>query len=170
MVATTQRITTLSDQFKGALTRLELGEKRARVEAAHNEIRELLESDELLCSWGVDTVLIGSYARHTAIYPGKDVDVFTKLTKLDTTANPTVVFEGVRNVLVRHYGNRATPQQRSITVTFPSDGDEEDFHVDVVPAVSNGDRWAIPRHDTTLWSAPDVLERWVETDPRSSPT
>jgi hypothetical protein len=163
-VATTRSITTLSEQFKGALSRLELGEKRKRVEAAHKEIRELLESDEQLCSWGVDTVLIGSYARHTAIYPGKDVDVFTKLTKLDTSANPRTVFGAVRDVLVAKYGERAQPQARSIKVTFPTDG-EEDFHVDVVPAVRKGDRWAIPRRDTRRWDAPDVEERWVETDP-----
>jgi hypothetical protein len=163
-VATTAKITILSDQFKGALSRLELGEKRKRVEAAHKEIRELLEKDELLCSWGVDTVLIGSYARHTAIYPGKDVDVFTKLTKLDTSVNPRAVFDGVRAVLVTEYGDRAEPQQRSIKVIFPVDG-EEDFHVDVVPAVTKGDRWAIPRHDTSLWDTAEISERWVETDP-----
>jgi hypothetical protein len=163
-VATTKNITTLSDQFKGALSRLELGEKRKRVESAHREIRELLETDELLCSWGVDTVLIGSYARHTAIYPGKDVDVFTKLTKLDTSVNPRTVFDAVCAVLVAEYGDRAEPQQRSIKVRFPIDG-EEDFHVDVVPAVTKGDRWAIPRHDTSVWDATDIGERWVETDP-----
>jgi Second Messenger Oligonucleotide or Dinucleotide Synthetase domain len=163
-VATTRSITTLSEQFKGALSRLELGEKRKRVEAAHKEIRELLESDEQLCSWGVGTVLIGSYARHTAIYPGKDVDVFTKLTKLDTSASPRTVFEAVRDVLVAKYGERAQPQARSIKVTFPTDS-EEDFHVDVVPAVRKGDRWAIPRRDTSRWDAPEVEERWVETDP-----
>lgn len=163
-MATTRKITTLSEQFRGALSRIELGEKRTRVEAAHKEIRELLERDERLCSWGVDPVLIGSYARHTAIYPGKDVDVFTKLTKLDTSANPRTVFEAVRDVLVAKYGERAQPQARSIKVTFPTDG-EEDFHGDVVPAVRKGDSWAIPRRDTRRWDAPEVEERWVETDP-----
>jgi hypothetical protein len=90
--------------------------------------------------------------------------VFTKLTKLDTSANPRTVFEGVRAVLVAKYGDRAHPQARSIKVTFPIDG-EEDFHVDVVPAVKKGNRWAIPRHDTQLWDAPDIDQRWVETDP-----
>jgi len=154
----------LPEQFEGALGRLELREKRARVEKAHKEIRELLENDEQLCAWGVDTILIGSYARHTAIYPGKDVDVFTKLTNLDTSANPHTVFEIVCNVLVAKYSDLAEPQERSIKVTFPVEG-EEDFHVDVVPAVKKGDRWAIPRHDTQKWDADDIDERWVETDP-----
>jgi hypothetical protein len=132
-VPAAKNFTTLSDQFDGALSRLEL--------------------------------LIGSYARRTAIYPGKDVDVFTKLTKLDTNSgNPKTAFEAVRDVLVKKYRDRAEPQERSIRVTFPIDG-EEDFHVDVVPAVRNGSRWAIPRHDTNLWDAPNVQERWVETDP-----
>jgi hypothetical protein len=157
-------ITTLSDQFEDALTHLELREKRRRVEKAHTEIRSHVENDDQLRSWGIDTVLIGSYARHTAIYPGKDVDVFAKLTELDTSVNPATVFEGVRDVLVSRYGERARPQARSIKVTFPSDGGE-DFHADVVPAVRNGRRWAIPRRDTTLWEADDVRERWVETDP-----
>jgi hypothetical protein len=164
-MATTKNITTLSDQFDGALGRLELGDKRKRVITAHTEIRELLESDEKLCAWGVDTVLIGSYARGTTIYPGKDVDVFTKLTKLDTASiDPKTVFEAVRDVLVREYGERAEPQERSIKVTVPID-DEEDFHVDVVPAVRHDRHWAIPRHDTSLWISADVSQRWVETDP-----
>jgi tRNA nucleotidyltransferase (CCA-adding enzyme) len=46
-------------------------------------------------------VLIGSYARHTAIWPGKDVDVFTKLTRLSVGAtNPRTIFEHVRDILV----------------------------------------------------------------------
>jgi len=163
-LATAREITILREQFQGALTRLELGEKRKRVEAAHKEIRELLESDERLCSWGVDTVLIGSYVRHTAIYPGKDVDVFAKLTKLDTSANPRTVFEAVRDVLVAKYGDRAQPQARSIKVSFPSDEDE-DFHADVVPAVKQRERWAIPRRNTSRWDTPEAEERWVETDP-----
>jgi hypothetical protein len=163
-VATTTDITTLPEQFQGALTRLELGEKRRRVEAAHKEIRELLENDDQLCSWGVDTVLIGSYKRQTAIYPGKDVDVFTKLTELDTSASPRLVYDTVLAVLKAHYGDRAEPQHRSIKVKFSVD-DTDDFHVDVVPAVRKGERWAIPRRNVELWDAHDINERWVETDP-----
>jgi hypothetical protein len=157
---------TLPDQFRGALVRIELGEKHARVIAAHTEIRSHLEADEGLRAWGVDTVLIGSYARHTAIFPGKDVDVFTKLTKLDTSVDPNTVFEAVHTVLVARYGDRAEAQARSIKVTFPIDG-EEDFAVDVVPAVKMGSRWGIPRRDRDLWTSPDPGERWRETDPEN---
>lgn len=164
MTSDTPKLTTLAEQFRGALTRLDLGEKRKRVIASHTEIRELLEGDALLSSWGVDTVLIGSYARETAIYPGKDVDVFARMKMLDTTMNPRTLYEGVEAVLAKKYGDRAEPQARSIKVLFPMDGGT-DFSVDVVPAVRFGQRWAIPRHDTRRWDAPNPQDRWVETDP-----
>ena len=72
-------MTTLSNQFKQAITNI--GAKRARAIKAHTEIRALLETDPYLRNLGVDTVLIGSYARRTGIFPGRDVDVFVKLTE-----------------------------------------------------------------------------------------
>jgi len=106
----------------------------------------------------VDTILMGSYARHTAIYPGKDVDVFSTMTKLDTSTSPKTVFEAVRDTLVSHYGGRATPQRRSVKVSFG-----EDFSVDAVPAVRSGTRWAIPNRKQAAWAEPS--SRWIETDP-----
>lgn len=152
---------TFSSQFKQAITHITVnGAKRARAIKAHTEIRALLETDPHLCRLGVDTVLIGSYARKTGIYPGRDVDVFVKLTKLDTSADPQGVFDAVCQVLVAHYGDRAEVQRRSIKVSF--DGDDE-FSVDAVPAVRLGERWALPTHDRDLWQRPG--ERWIETDP-----
>jgi hypothetical protein len=154
----------LAEQFKKALARIEIsGDKRERAIAAHTEIREVLEGSEALCALGVDTALIGSYARQTGIYPGKDVDVFVKLTKLDTSAPPQDVYNAVRDVLVAKYGDRAEEQPRSIKVSFDTDGDG--FSVDAVPAVQMGSRWAIPRRDRERWESPDTSERWVETDP-----
>jgi hypothetical protein len=151
---------TLPTQFNDALTAIEVnGKKRDRVIAAHKEIRELLEADQKLCALGVDTILIGSYARHTGIYPGKDVDVFVKLTKLDSTADPAAVFDAVKRVLIAKYGERAEPQRRAVKVSFGDDG----FSVDAVPAVTLGRRWALPNHDPDKWGSPD--ERWIETDP-----
>lgn len=153
----------LVPQFKDALSLIEIDEDRRQIAIdAHTEIRQLLEKDEQLCAWGVDTVLIGSYARHTAINPGKDVDVFSKLTKLSLDdIDPRTIFERVRKLLVDAYGDGAEPQQRSVKISF--DEDDFEFSVDVVPAVRMGDRWAIPRHDTSTWDDPE--ERWVETDP-----
>lgn len=149
---------TLSQQFDGALTNIGLGEKRQRVIEAHTEIRKVLEGSDELKELDVTTVLIGSYGRETAIYPGKDVDVFTKLTAADTRHDPGEIFNTVRDVLMDEYPGRAEPQARSIKISFP-----DDFAVDVVPAVPNGDRWAIPNRDPNLWAREE--ERWVATDP-----
>ena len=156
---------TLPTQFNDALTAIEVnGKKRDRVIAAHKEIRELLEADKQLCDLGVDTILIGSYARHTGIYPGKDVDVFVKLTKLDTSADPAEVFAAVERALTAEYGDRAEPQRRAVKVSFGDDG----FSVDAVPAVKLGARWALPNHDPEKWGDED--ERWIETDPEKMTT
>lgn len=152
----------LASQFAQAITNITVnGAKRDRAIKAHTEIRALLETDTHLANLGVDTVLIGSYARRTGIYPGKDVDVFAKLTYLDTSADPHEAFDPVARVLDANYGQRAEPQRRSIKVSFGSNGDE--FAVDVVPAVRYGKRWALPNRDRDCWENRD--RRWIETDP-----
>lgn len=149
---------TLAEQFTSALTRIGIrGDQQARAVDAHTEIRAVLEASEQLRSWGVDTVLIGSYARHTAIHPGKDVDVFSKLAALGSDASPSAVFEEVALVIEGEYGERAHRQRRSVKVDF---GPE--FAVDVVPAVKLAYRWGIPSKDPTSW---ETERRWVETDP-----
>ena len=155
---------TLPNQFKDALSRIEIkGEKRARAIGAHSEIRSYLEENEILYKWGIDTVLIGSYARHTGIHPGHDVDVFSKLTNLDMKISPNSVYKTLANILLARYGKRVQQQPRSIKVSFPFDGD--DFGIDVVPAVRIGSKWGIPRRDRTRWDDPDYSARWAETDP-----
>ena len=154
----------LPKQFKDALSRIEIsGEKRDRAIAAHSQIRGYLEEDPQLRRWGVDTVLIGSYARRTGIYPGRDVDVFSKLAKLDSNADPGAVFRTLVDILKGRYGERAQPQDRSVKVSFPLDDDE--FGVDVVPAVRIKNRWGIPSRDKERWAYPGLTDRWVETDP-----
>lgn len=153
----------LTDQFVAALRRINIDdERRKHAIAAHTEIRGVLEKDNQLCAWGVDTALIGSYRRHTAIYPGKDVDVFTKLTRLSVEdTDPGTIYGHVRDLLVAHYGDLAEPQPRSVKVCFDANGFE--FSVDTVPAARLAKRWGIPRYDTELWD--DPKRRWVETDP-----
>lgn len=155
---------TLAEQFRSALGVIEIkDERRDFAVAAHTQIREYLEADETLKGWGIETVLIGSYARRTAIWPGKDVDVFVKLMALEVgSTDPATVYDHVRDTLVQAYGDRAEPQHRSVKVSFDRDGFE--FSVDVVPAVRWGQRWAIPAHDADKWGLSDV-ERWVGTDP-----
>jgi Second Messenger Oligonucleotide or Dinucleotide Synthetase domain len=153
-----------ASEFRRALSWIEIkDDRRAHAIAAHTEIREFLEADTTLQAWGVQTALIGSYARHTGIWPGKDVDVFTKLRKLSVgSTDPRTVYDHTREILVAAYGDRAEPQNRSVKIGFDRDGFE--FSVDVVPAVRWGRRWAIPRRDTTTWDEADE-RRWVETDP-----
>lgn len=163
----------LRSQFNQALTNIEIsGTKADRAKAAHEEIRSVLEADDQLREWGVDTILIGSYSRDTGVYPGKDVDVFVKLTKLDTEAKPKEVYGAVWDALVREYGDaseggRAIQQARSIKVEFPDEDDPDDenagFAVDAVPAVVDGFRWAIPTKDRSRWAG--GTGRWVTTDP-----
>lgn len=162
----------LHNQFTDALTNIEVnGAKQDRAIAAHTEIQDLLGDDPQLTEWGVNTRLIGSYSRHTAIYPGKDVDVFARLENLDTSATPREVYGRVEMALVDAYGHvdeggRASPQDRSIKVDFPDPDDPSDeaaFAVDAVPAVRDGSRWAIPSKDRDLWAEP--TGRWVTTDP-----
>ena len=160
----------LRSQFEEALTNIEInGQKRKRAIDAHTEIRELLQGDEQLKEWGVEPLLIGSYGRETGIYPGKDVDVFLRFTKLDTRAEPRAVFNAVWRVIVRKYGQfgqgggRAQQQARSVKVLFP-DRDRisgGEFSVDAVPAVRHGDLWAIPTKDQNRWAQGEG--RWVTT-------
>ena len=157
---------TLRSQFDQALTNIEINEDKAeRAINAHTEIRDVLEKDEQLTKWGVDTKSIGSYSRDTGIYPGKDVDVFVKLTKLDTKSEPKDIYNAVWDVLQKEYGDakdgeRAEQQARSVKVTFPdkgtSSGANSSFAVDAVPAVQDDEHWAIPTKDRN---------RWVTTDP-----
>ena len=164
---------TLRSQFDQALTIIEINEDKAeRAIEAHTEIRDVLEKDEKLTEWGVDTKLIGSYSRDTGIYPGKDVDVFVKLTKLDTKSEPKDVYNAVWDALQKEYGDakdggRAEQQARSVKVAFPdkgiSSGTNSSFAVDAVPAVQDGEHWAIPTKDRNRWTA--STGRWVTTDP-----
>jgi hypothetical protein len=169
-----KRMETLTTEFGLAVRNVTIsGTKQKRAIAAHTEVRELLEADRELCDWGIDTRLIGSYARHTARYPGKDVDVFLRFAKLSTADGPGVVYDGVARVLIKKYGEkdvhpggRVTKQPRSLKIAF-SDPDEPDsdlsFSIDAVPAVPWGDHWGIPNRDTDRWQDPE--SRWVLTSP-----
>ena len=160
----------LRNQFDKALTNIEInGQKRKRAIDVHTEIRELLQQDEQLKEWGVEPLLIGSYGRDIGIYPGKDVDVFLRFTRLDTRAEPRVVFNAVWRVIVRKYGQygqgggRAQQQARSVKVLFP-DRDRisgGDFSVDAVPAVRHSGLWAIPTKDQNRWVEGEG--RWITT-------
>lgn len=126
----------------------------ANAVAAHGSVRACLESDPTLRAMEVDTTLIGSYKRKTAIRRVKDVDVFTKLPAIDTALSPEAVTELVRSALVKSFGTKAVEsQERSTLVSFGS----FDLTVDVVPARPVKDRWEIPNGSGG----------WLETNPEA---
>lgn len=144
---------TFPQAFRSALTMIGLGEKRARAIKAHEEVRDVLARDETLKLWDVETILIGSYGRETAIYPGKDVDVFVKLP--GGPDDPAKVFDAVKAPLKAEYKDRLVEHRRSLLITF---GD--DFSVDAVPAIPSGSRWKIPQADDS-----GARSEWEETNP-----
>jgi hypothetical protein len=164
---------TLGNEFAQAVRNVTIsGDKEKRAIAAHTEVRQLLEADPQLCEWGIDTVLIGSYARDTARYPGKDVDVFLRFKNLSVRHDPEKVYNAVERVLVVNYGlkddgygGRVTRQARSLKIDFPDPDDQFDvsFSIDAVPAVPWGSNWAIPNRDRDLWNSDE--KRWIETNP-----
>jgi len=148
---------TLNEQFNAALSRIEVsGSRQENAAKAHKEVREVLEGDDDLKEMGVDTVLIGSYSRHTGIYPGRDVDVFAKQTRRDASSSSKAMFDAVNGVLVGHYGPLAEPQRRSTKVTFK----QYKLSVDAVAAVRSSNNWAIPD-----MSKGGTERGWVSTNP-----
>lgn len=164
----------LNDEFAQAKRNVTVhGEKRDHAIAAHTEVRELLKDDAELNSWGIDALLIGSYGRQTARYPGKDVDMFLRFSSLSVRHSPEKIYDAVERVLVEEYGlkddgegGRITRQSRSLKIDFPDPDDhynEVSFAIDAVPAVPWGDHWAIPNRDRDKWDNDD--KRWIKTDP-----
>lgn len=162
---------TLPTQFTAAISNATISDdKEQRAIDAHTEVRELLEADATLKSWGITPLLIGSYGRQTARYPGKDVDIFLRFLDLEVTADPAAVYDAVSRVLLAEYGHideggRVTLQPRSLKVDFASPNAQADlaFSVDAVPAVPWGKDWAIPNRDRTTWQS--EADRWVRTNP-----
>lgn len=121
----------------------------------HVEVRELLESDSIFLDYGIDTRLIGSYARHVSIRRMDDVDVLSKLPNLPDDIDPMSLLRIFEDALTDGFGARRVERQdRSIKVLFP----DLDLHVDVVPARAKGDHWEIPNRT-------DRGGGWEETNP-----
>ena len=142
-------------QFTKAKSNVEASEEdKANASEAHQDVRACLESDEKLKSWGIDTVLIGSYKRHVAIRRVKDVDVLSKLPDLSRDAGPRQVLGYFKDVLEGAYGaGRVEVQRRSIKVEFPDFG----LAVDAVPAR--------PSQQSSYIEIPDRAGGWQQTNP-----
>ncbi len=143
----------LPTQFRDASSNVEPSDAdKANAPKAHADVRDVLAKDALLKEWGIDTILIGSYARHVSIKRLRDVDVFSKLPTVDRKKSSKEILDHFEKVLTDEYGKgRVTRQDRSIAVEFP----KFDMHVDSVPARSN----------EKVWEVPDGGSGWVRTNP-----
>jgi hypothetical protein len=146
----------LLPQFEEALDNIEPSkEDKENAPSAHEEIRAILEKDEQLTAYGIDTILIGSYARHVSIRRMRDVDVFSKLPKLPKDVEPDALQKLFIDALLAELEDeRVEPRERSVQVLFP----DHDLYVDVVPARPCGDHWEIP-------DRPERGGGWEETNP-----
>ena len=141
----------LPDQFKDALSTIEPEDDVENAPEAHKEVRDALERSQELREAGIDTVLIGSYARHVSIYRIRDVDVLCRLPEYSGD-DAEALLDLVEKVLRDKFGDeRVERQDRSVKVEFP----DYDLAVDAVPARPCGGQWEIP----------DGEGGWQETNP-----
>ena len=127
------------------------------------DVRAYLEENDEFETLNPHSRLTGSYRRHTAIHNIKDVDFLVFLRYEGKRPEPTEVLKSLRRTLdglpsALGYGGRAQTlrgQRRSVRVEF----DNEDFHLDVVPAL-------IPDGtDEVLWVPDRVWGEWVKSHP-----
>jgi len=115
--------------------------------SGHTTLRERLEKDKEVGAVLKETFLSGSYRRHTAVKPIKDVDIFVVLSKEQDSARGTL--EWLEKALKRvGYSAKTEPQRRSIRVDL--------FYVtmDVVPTLApNGLEGAlkVPARQEDIW-------------------
>lgn len=152
----------LRNQFAEALHNIEPeDEDKANASNAHKAVREVLEADPTLKSYGIDTVLIGSYKRNVSIKRMKDVDVLSRLPDIPGEVTSKEILDHFFKVLNEAFGRddegrlRTKRQARSLRVNFP----EEDLYIDAVPARphSDGETWEIPQKGNE--------NAWVQTNP-----
>jgi len=112
-------IQTLTEHFRTEQRNIGLGARRKVAIAAHLEVRAALKLAQPLVERGLADVLIGSYPRRTGIWPGRDVDVFGKLTNESIdTIEPSEAYDLFFTVLDRSFPGRVQPQDRSVKVEY----------------------------------------------------
>ncbi len=130
----------LSDEFVAMQGRIALRERALISIAAHLEVRAVLHGSAELHDHGLADVLIGSYARKVSIWPGKDVDVFGRLS-LDTitTISPEAAYAMFGRALQPFdLQGRLTPQPRSFNVAY---GPHRQPNAQFVRAAGAAYRW-----------------------------
>lgn len=143
----------------------------------HRTLRKRLKEDEDFKKYHVNTFLQGSYARDTAIHPGKDVDIVV-VTNLDPDKVKVAdVYNFMPQVLDRYYEGKWKPQGRSfgislsyvdldvVIATSKNFGDEESLVTLSKAQVMNESD--VDWKDYPLWIPDRDLNKWVETHPKA---
>lgn len=144
-------------------------------QAGHKTLRKRLAEDDDFGKIHVNTFLQGSYKRHTAIHPGKDVDIVV-VTSLDPdSTEASAATQTLKTCLEKYYPGKVKAQNRSLNVELSY------VTMDVVIAASRDLRsqnaFANLRGFESLeaaasWKAqplqiPDrELQKWVDTHPK----
>jgi Adenylyl/Guanylyl and SMODS C-terminal sensor domain/Second Messenger Oligonucleotide or Dinucleotide Synthetase domain len=147
----------LRSYFDKFVSNIEPSEERvAAVSEAHRVLREHLISDASLAYPVDDSFLAGSYARHTATAPIKDVDIILALQRKEVsqdgrTPEPGVVLQDLKKAIDQFYDDVSlVTQRRSIRVNLVDD----DIMMDVVPSIAPTGKdqlLYVPDRDQALW-------------------
>ncbi len=112
-----------NNEFVGTQTRIHLGDRIKVAIAAHVEVRGILRQNSDLIAHDLAEVLIGSYARDVAIWPGKDVDILGRLmAHTINSMTPTNAYGLFLRALSSYEAaGRLTRQPRSLKVDYGPD-------------------------------------------------
>lgn len=91
---------------------------REDMRTGHLTLRKRLKEDEDFKKYHVNTFLQGSYARDTAIHPGKDVDVVVVTTINPDTTSVQTVYDFMKPILDRYYKGKWKLQGRSFGISL----------------------------------------------------
>ena len=147
----------LNGHFKKYLSNIEPGPKNIQdASEQHTVLRRNLEADKQFGPDVLDTFLVGSYARDTAVKPIKDVDIIVVVTESAyADSSPAVAFKNLKDALNRcGYRFQTEDQRRSIRIEL----NNIDLDVVIARAPNGLDQWLL---------IPDrKLGDWIETNPK----
>ena len=163
----------LRDHFLTLLTRIQPKDNRVSLATElPTKVRDFLEESEKIITVEPHTRLSGSYARDTAIKQIKDVDILLfvdpKYKEEEDSAKTTIgilanALEGLPEALGDENGRvdadlSLKRQRRSVLVHVTID--EEEFDMDIVPSVYEGDSLEpleVPDRDLSKWISSNPL-------------
>lgn len=152
----------VASTFQSYLSSLELTD-RERADASAQQVA-LRDQLRLHLAGFVDSRLVGSYHRGTAIRPLKDIDVFVVLDpsqrRGDVPEAPLRLLETIDRALRASYpSHQPRIQRRSVNITFSGTG----IGYDIVPAFAATAR---PDTEPPYYEIPDRrVPTWIRTNP-----